>query len=63
MITVGVIALLVETNELNPLHLWDWYMRWWPVLLIAVGLLSLGEWWLDRNQPWIVDLTGARTAA
>ena len=50
LIIVGVIALLVETNELNPLHLWDWYMRWWPVLLIAVGLLSLGEWWLDRNR-------------
>ncbi len=25
-------------------------MRWWPLLLIAVGLLSLGEWWLDRNR-------------
>jgi DUF4097 and DUF4098 domain-containing protein YvlB len=50
LITAGVIALLVETNQLNVQHLWDWYMRWWPLLLIAVGLLSLGEWWLDRNQ-------------
>lgn len=50
LIVVGVIALLVETNKLNGLHLWDWYMRWWPLLLIGVGLLSLGEWWLDRSH-------------
>jgi DUF4097 and DUF4098 domain-containing protein YvlB len=46
LIVVGVIALLVETNRLNAFHLWDWYIRWWPLLLIGVGLLSLGEWWL-----------------
>ena len=50
LIVVGVIALLVETNTLNAFHLWDWYMRWWPLLLIGVGLLSLGEWWLDRSH-------------
>ena len=50
LILVGVVALLVETNRLNGLHVWDWYMRWWPLLLIGVGLLSLGEWWLDRRR-------------
>ena len=50
LIVVGVIALLVETNQLNPVRLWDWYIRWWPLLLIGVGLLSLGEWWLDRRH-------------
>jgi DUF4097 and DUF4098 domain-containing protein YvlB len=50
LIVVGIVALLVETNRLNALHLWDWYMRWWPLLLIGVGLLSLGEWWLDRSH-------------
>jgi DUF4097 and DUF4098 domain-containing protein YvlB len=49
LIVVGVMALLVETNQLNLYHLWDWYMRWWPLLLIGVGLLSLGEWWLDTR--------------
>jgi len=53
LIVVGVIALLVETNKLNGLHLWDWYMRWWPLLLIGVGLLSLGEWWLDRSHAQV----------
>ena len=50
LVVVGVLALLVETNRLNAYHLWDWYLRWWPLLLIGVGLLSLGEWWLDRKH-------------
>jgi DUF4097 and DUF4098 domain-containing protein YvlB len=51
LIVVGVIALLIETDKLNAFHLWAWYIRWWPLLLIGVGLLSLGEWWLDRSHP------------
>jgi DUF4097 and DUF4098 domain-containing protein YvlB len=50
LIVVGVLALLVETNALSLVRVWDWYMRWWPLLLIGVGLLSLGEWYLDRQR-------------
>ncbi len=50
LIVVGVIALLVETNTLSFDRVWDWYMRWWPLLLVAVGLLSLGEWYLDQRR-------------
>src|ERR1700733_1664301 len=50
LIVLGVIALLVETDKLNAFRLWDWYIRWWPLLLIGVGILSLGEWWLDRGH-------------
>ncbi len=53
LLAIGILALLVETNKLNGVLLWDWYMRWWPLLLIAVGLLSLGEWWLDRRHGQI----------
>jgi DUF4097 and DUF4098 domain-containing protein YvlB len=60
LIIAGVIALLVETNRLNAFRLWDWYIRWWPLLLIAVGLLSLGEWWLDRSQAGIPAQPGRR---
>ncbi len=28
-------------------------MRWWPLLLIGVGLLSLGEWYLDRQRGYL----------
>ncbi len=52
LIVVGIMALLVETGKLNGYALWDWYTRWWPVLLIMIGLLSLGEWWMERNQPY-----------
>src|ERR1700733_12328327 len=54
LIVVGVLALLVETNTLSFVHVWDWYMHWWPLLLVAVGLLSLGEWYLDRQQGHLV---------
>ena len=50
LIVVGVIALLVETNKLSVFQFWDWYIRWWPLLLIGVGLISLAEWWLERKQ-------------
>jgi hypothetical protein len=50
LIVVGVLALLVETNALSFVRVWDWYMRWWPLLLVGVGLLSLGEWYLDRQR-------------
>jgi len=50
LIALGVIALLVETGKLNAYHLWEWYIHWWPLLLIGVGALSLGEWWLDDRH-------------
>jgi len=57
LIIGGVVALLVETDQLSAFRLWDWYIHWWPLLLIGVGLLSLGEWWLDSrhadpNRRW-----------
>jgi DUF4097 and DUF4098 domain-containing protein YvlB len=52
LITIGVIALLVETGKLSGPAFWEWYVRWWPLLLICIGILSLGEWWLERDQPY-----------
>lgn len=52
LVTIGVIALLVETGRLNGFRVWDWYMHWWPVLLIAIGLISLLEYFLDRGDPY-----------
>ncbi len=51
LIGIGVVALLVETGKISGFAFWTWYVRWWPVLLIGVGVLSLGEWWLDRDRP------------
>ncbi|HEV2274153.1 MAG TPA: DUF4097 family beta strand repeat-containing protein, partial [Acidobacteriaceae bacterium] len=52
LIAVGTLALLVETGRLSGFQLWDWYARWWPLLLVAVGLISLGEWWFGRESPY-----------
>ena len=51
LIAAGVIALLLETDRLDPERFWPWYARWWPALLILVGLGLLGEYILDRNNP------------
>lgn len=52
LLTIGVLALLVEIGRLNGYALWDWYVRWWPLLLIALGLVSLAEYFFDRNDPY-----------
>jgi DUF4097 and DUF4098 domain-containing protein YvlB len=52
LIAIGIIALLVETGKMSGPAFWEWYMRWWPLLLIALGALSLGEWWLERDKPY-----------
>ena len=52
LLAIGVLALLVELGKLNASSLWAWYLHWWPLLLIAVGLIALGEWQLDRGDPY-----------
>ncbi|MFZ0663483.1 MAG: DUF4097 family beta strand repeat-containing protein [Acidobacteriaceae bacterium] len=52
LLAIGVIALLVELGRLNGYAIWDWYVRWWPLLLIALGLISLAEYFFDRSDPY-----------
>ena len=52
LIAIGVVALLVESGKISGFAFWTWYERWWPLLLIVLGVLSLGEWWLERDQPY-----------
>src|SRR5580693_8575842 len=49
---IGIVALLLETGHLNRVGFWNWYAHWWPLLLIGIGLLALGEHFLDRNNPY-----------
>jgi len=51
-ITIGVVALLVTAGKLDSSLFWDWFVRWWPMLLVGLGLVSLLEWFLDRDQPY-----------
>ncbi len=52
LLAIGIIALLLETGHLSAAQFWTWYARWWPVLLIGVGLVSLAEYFWDRNNPY-----------
>lgn len=51
LIVIGVVALLVETGRIPAEMFWGWYGHWWPLLLIALGVLLLLEYLVDRNNP------------
>lgn len=52
LLSIGIIALLINVGKLSLPYFWDWLVRWWPMLLIGLGLISLLEWFLDRDQPY-----------
>ena len=48
LITVGVVALLLQTGRIPGYQFWEWYGRWWPLLLVGAGAVLLLEWGIDR---------------
>ncbi|MFZ0301931.1 MAG: DUF4097 family beta strand repeat-containing protein [Terracidiphilus sp.] len=50
LISIGIIALLIMTGHVAAESFWDWYSRWWPVLLIVAGLALLAEWAIDLKR-------------
>jgi DUF4097 and DUF4098 domain-containing protein YvlB len=58
LVAVGVIALLVISGHLDASTFWEWYGRWWPLLLIGAGLALLGEWALDMRRKTPVRRSG-----
>jgi DUF4097 and DUF4098 domain-containing protein YvlB len=48
LITVGVIFLLIQTGHLQSYRFWDWYGRFWPLLLVGAGVIMLLEWAYDQ---------------
>jgi hypothetical protein len=50
LLAFGVVALLLETRTLAPGIFWPWYAKWWPLILIALGFVLLGEYVVDRRM-------------
>ena len=49
IVAIGIVFLLVQTGHLRSYSLWAWYGRWWPLLLVCVGIVLLIEWAFDRS--------------
>jgi DUF4097 and DUF4098 domain-containing protein YvlB len=50
LISIGIIALLIMTGRVPADQFWDWYSKWWPLMLIAAGLALLAEWAIDMRR-------------
>jgi len=59
LVCVGVIAFLIVSGHLDSGAFWEWYGRWWPLLLIGAGLALLGEWALDMRRKTPVRRSGS----
>lgn len=48
VIAIGVLFLLVQIGRVPATFFWSWYGRWWPFLLIGIGVIRLAEWAFDQ---------------
>jgi len=49
LVALGIVFLLAQTGRLSWSHALKWYGSWWPLVLIAAGVILLGEWALDQQ--------------
>ena len=59
LICIGIIALLIMTGHVAAENFWEWYARWWPILLIVAGLALLAEWAIDLKREVPVRRKGS----
>jgi DUF4097 and DUF4098 domain-containing protein YvlB len=50
LIALGIVFLLVQMGTLSWANAVHWYSRWWPMVLIAAGLVLLAEHLLDQQM-------------
>ena len=51
LIAVGIIALLLITGRINADMFWTALEKFWPMLLIGLGVVALAEWAIDLRRP------------
>ena len=49
LVSIGVIALMVQLGKLQASRVFTWYAHWWPLLLVGAGLVLLLEWTIDHT--------------
>ena len=63
IISIGVLFLLVQLGKLPSLAVWSAFGRWWPLLLIGIGIIRLVEWLVDQRGRRQATLTGTPYAS
>lgn len=48
LVAIGVVFLLIQTGRVAANQFWNWYGRYWPVVLIGIGVLMVAEWAVDH---------------
>jgi len=48
LISIGLVFLLIESGRFDHQRFWEWYGHWWPMLLVATGVIVLAEWAFDQ---------------
>lgn len=61
LIAVGVIALLFNFGVISRYGFWIWFAKYWPLLLILLGLVKLAEYAWARQTGNPPPRTGAGT--
>jgi len=50
IVAIGVAFLLAQTGRISWGESLEWYSRWWPAVLIVVGVVLLLEWFVDQHR-------------
>ena len=50
LLVAGLVFLLAQTGRVSWSGVVFWYERWWPMVLIAAGLVLVAEWALDHAR-------------
>jgi DUF4097 and DUF4098 domain-containing protein YvlB len=50
LVLLGVLFLLAQAGRISWGQLVDWYGRWWPLVLIAAGIVLVMEWAIDHAR-------------
>ncbi len=49
LLALGVVFLLGQMGKLSYVQATIWYSHWWPLVLVAAGMVLLAEWALDHS--------------